>query len=115
MSATGLEVFDKSIQTTNIWLDEIMEDMGPDRQLAWHLLGACSRPQETQSAPRRLWHGVASGFGEFEQRNPQIASLRPKGATRCSHGPLGQPTLRTDDTRCVVFQSSPIRGSPMAD
>jgi uncharacterized protein (DUF2267 family) len=43
MSATGLEVFDKSIQTTNIWLDEIMEDMGPDRQLAWHLLGAVLR------------------------------------------------------------------------
>jgi uncharacterized protein (DUF2267 family) len=40
MSATGLQVFDKSIQMTNIWLDEIMEDMGPDRQLAWHLLGA---------------------------------------------------------------------------
>ena len=43
MSATGLEVFDKSIQTTNIWLDEIMEDMGPDRQLAWHLLGGVLR------------------------------------------------------------------------
>ncbi len=43
MSATGLEVFDKSIQTTNIWLDEIMEDIGPDRQLAWHLLGAVLR------------------------------------------------------------------------
>ena len=43
MSATGLEVFDKSIQTTNIWLNEIMEDMGPDRQLAWHLLGAVLR------------------------------------------------------------------------
>lgn len=43
MSATGLEVFDKSIQTTNIWLDEIMEDMGPDRQVAWHMLGAVLR------------------------------------------------------------------------
>jgi hypothetical protein len=29
--ATGLEAFDKSIQTTNIWLNEIMEDIGPDR------------------------------------------------------------------------------------
>jgi hypothetical protein len=28
MSATGLEVFDKSIQRANIWLDEIMEDVG---------------------------------------------------------------------------------------
>jgi len=31
MSATGLDVFDKTIQTTNTWLDEIMADIGPDR------------------------------------------------------------------------------------
>jgi uncharacterized protein (DUF2267 family) len=43
MSATGLEVFDKSIQTTNIWLDEIMAEIGPDRQIAWHVLGAVLR------------------------------------------------------------------------
>jgi uncharacterized protein (DUF2267 family) len=40
MSSTGLEVFDKTLQTTHIWLDEIMEKMGPDRQVAWHLLRA---------------------------------------------------------------------------
>lgn len=38
MSATGLDVFDKTIQTTNIWLDEIMDRLGPDRQLAWKVL-----------------------------------------------------------------------------
>jgi uncharacterized protein (DUF2267 family) len=38
MSATGLEVFDKTLQTTNIWLDEIMARIGPDRQLAWKVL-----------------------------------------------------------------------------
>jgi uncharacterized protein (DUF2267 family) len=40
MAATGLEVFDKSIQTTNIWLDEIMADLGPDRKLAYRALRA---------------------------------------------------------------------------
>ena len=40
MSATGLDVFDKTLQTTNIWLDEIMAELGPDRQVAWHVLGA---------------------------------------------------------------------------
>jgi hypothetical protein len=35
MSATGLHVFDKTFQTTNIWLDEIMAKFGPDRQVAW--------------------------------------------------------------------------------
>jgi len=43
MSTTGLEVFDKTLQTTHIWLDEIMETVGPDRNLAWHVLGAVLR------------------------------------------------------------------------
>jgi len=38
MSANGLEVFDKTLQTTNIWLDQIMERLGPDRQVAWKAL-----------------------------------------------------------------------------
>jgi uncharacterized protein (DUF2267 family) len=38
MSATGLDVFDKTLQTTNIWLDEIMTALGPDRQVAWKVL-----------------------------------------------------------------------------
>jgi uncharacterized protein (DUF2267 family) len=45
MSATGLDVFDKTLQTTHVWLDEIMRDpaVGPDKQLAWRLLGATLR------------------------------------------------------------------------
>jgi uncharacterized protein (DUF2267 family) len=38
MSATGLDVFDKTLQTTNVWLDEITATLGPDRQLAWKVL-----------------------------------------------------------------------------
>ncbi|MBC4016873.1 DUF2267 domain-containing protein [Siccirubricoccus deserti] len=44
MPSTGLDVFDKTLQTTNIWLDEIMAELGPDRQVAWHALGAVLRP-----------------------------------------------------------------------
>lgn len=43
MSATGLDVFDKTLQTTNIWLDRLMETIGPDRQMAWHVLSAVLR------------------------------------------------------------------------
>jgi uncharacterized protein (DUF2267 family) len=43
MSATGLDVFDKTLQSTNIWLNEIMDVIGPDRQVAWHVLGAVLR------------------------------------------------------------------------
>jgi uncharacterized protein (DUF2267 family) len=45
MSASGLEVFDKTLQTTHIWLDELMADaaIGPDRHRAWRVLGAVLR------------------------------------------------------------------------
>jgi uncharacterized protein (DUF2267 family) len=44
MSATGLEVFDRTLQITNTWLDEIMTTNLPrDRKLAWHILGAVLR------------------------------------------------------------------------
>ena len=43
MSATGLDVFDKTLQITNTWLGEIMDDPGPDRQTAWRALGAVLR------------------------------------------------------------------------
>ena len=38
MSATGLEVFDRTIQTTNTWLGEIERDIGADRRIAWKVL-----------------------------------------------------------------------------
>ena len=43
MSATGLDVFDRTLQTTHIWLNEIAEVLGPDRQLCWRTLGAVLR------------------------------------------------------------------------
>ncbi|HWX46531.1 MAG TPA: DUF2267 domain-containing protein [Roseomonas sp.] len=43
MSTTGLEVFDRTLQTTNTWLGEVMERLGTDRQVAWHALGAVLR------------------------------------------------------------------------
>jgi uncharacterized protein (DUF2267 family) len=39
VSQTGLEVFDTTIQTTNIWLNDITQELGwGDRQLAYHAL-----------------------------------------------------------------------------
>lgn len=38
MSANGLEVFDKTLETTHIWLKEITADLGPDKQVAWKVL-----------------------------------------------------------------------------
>ena len=38
MSANGLEVFDKTLETTHIWLNAICRDLGPDKQIAWKVL-----------------------------------------------------------------------------
>lgn len=38
MSANGLEVFDKTLHTTHIWLNEITARIGPDRHTAWKVL-----------------------------------------------------------------------------
>ena len=43
MSANGLEVFDRTVQVTNVWLDEIMEATGTERRAAWQVLGAVLR------------------------------------------------------------------------
>jgi uncharacterized protein (DUF2267 family) len=51
MSATGLEVFDRTLQTTHIWLDEIIEDLHTDRQTAWHVLGAVMRSLRDRLPP----------------------------------------------------------------
>ncbi len=40
MAATGLDVFDRTLQATNTWLAEIMEHAGLDRPAAWQALGA---------------------------------------------------------------------------
>ena len=51
MSATGLEVFDRTLQTTHIWLDEVMEDLSTDRHTAWHVLGAVLRTLRDRLPP----------------------------------------------------------------
>jgi uncharacterized protein (DUF2267 family) len=81
MSATGLDVFEKTLQTTNIWLDQMMAELGPDRQVAWHVLGAVLR-----SVRDRIPLGLASHLGAqlpilirgtyYDQWNPEAQPLK---------------------------------------
>jgi uncharacterized protein (DUF2267 family) len=43
MSAQGLDVFDRTLQTTHLWLNDISEQLIPDRQLSWKVLGVVIR------------------------------------------------------------------------
>ena len=58
MSANGLDVFDKTLETTHIWLKEIMADLGPDRQAAWKVLSVVMRKLRD-----RLPLGLAAHLG----------------------------------------------------
>lgn len=40
MSSSGLEVFDRTLQATHIWLNEIGDRIGPDKQRSYHALRA---------------------------------------------------------------------------
>ena len=40
MSSAGLDVFDKTLQTTHTWLNEVGEVIGPDKQRCYHALRA---------------------------------------------------------------------------
>ena len=54
MSATGLDVFDKTLRTTNIWLDEIMPSSGPTDTLDRAAGGnSCTRSSKALQHVRR--------------------------------------------------------------
>jgi len=85
MSATGLDVFDKTLQTTHIWLDQIMKELGPDRHCAWHTLGAV-----LHALRDRLPVGLAVHLGAqlpllvrglyYDQWRPTEQSLKQRSA-----------------------------------
>jgi uncharacterized protein (DUF2267 family) len=100
MSATGLDVFDKTLQTTNIWLDEIMADIGPDRQVAWHVLGVVLRVLRD-----RVPLGLAAHLGA------QLPLL-VRGSYYDQYAPFRGPTeLRTEQELfdCIQEQLGDIR------
>jgi uncharacterized protein (DUF2267 family) len=102
MSATGLDVFDKTLQTTNIWLEEINSKIGPDRQVAWRVLGAVLR-----SLRDRLPIGLAAHLGAqlpllvrglyYDQWHPRQRPLKLRSAKQF----LDQVAAGLDDIRPV--------------
>lgn len=44
MASAGSRFFDKTVQAANIWLDDLIAELGPDPQVALACLGAVLRP-----------------------------------------------------------------------
>jgi uncharacterized protein (DUF2267 family) len=86
MSTLGLEVFDRTFQTTNIWLDEIMAELGPDRQIAWKVLSTVLHKLRDMLQPELAAHLGAQ------------LPLLVRGVYYDLYEPAKQPTsLRTRD------------------
>lgn len=112
MSTTGLEVFDRTLQTTHIWLDEIIEDLGTDRHTAWHVLGAVMR-----SLRDRLPQGLSAHLAAelpllvrgsyFDQWRPGQEVLKERSLAefleRVSNGLAGARPIGSADAVCAVF------------
>src|ERR671931_2041953 len=103
MSATGLDVFDKTIQTTNTWLSEIMETLGPDRHIAWHALGAVLRALRD-----RIPSGLAAHLGA------QLPLL-VRGAYYDQWRPSEQPANWRSLDEFLTIVSADLRNSKPVD
>jgi uncharacterized protein (DUF2267 family) len=113
MSATGLDVFDKTLQTTNIWLDELMADIGPDRQVAWHVLGAVLRAvRDRVPAPLAAHLGaqlpliVRGAYYDGYQPEAEPMRLRDEQAflAHVGQGLHGIRPVNARDAVCSVFE-----------
>lgn len=56
MAATGLEVFDKTLQLTNTWLEELSAELNCGRQGAWHALSAVLHALRDRLQPELAAH-----------------------------------------------------------
>src|ERR1700719_594407 len=101
MSATGLEVFDKTVQTTNAWLREIMEATGLDRRRAYRALAAVLQAlrdrltvdEVANSAPScRFWCAASTTINGITLPENPIGC-----ATRRNFSRPSQPPWMTSD------------------
>lgn len=113
MTQTGLEVFDKTIQTTNIWLNEIEEVIGPDHQNALHALRAVLHPLRDRLPLEEAAHLGAQlpmlvrGIyyeGWRPQVNPTAIRRRNEFLARIQEGLTGSRPMDPRDVAQAVFR-----------
>ncbi len=112
MSATGLQVFDRTLQITNIWLNEISEVLGPDRKLSWAVLGAVLRTLRDRLPVNVSAHFgaelpllVRGAFYDHYQPARQPSELKTADAflAEVEEGLVGQRAVNLHDAAHAVF------------
>lgn len=114
MSATGLDTFDKALHVTHAWLGDVMEDLGPDRQAAWHALGVVLRclrdrlPLELSAHLGAQLPLMIRGT-YYEQWRPEVLPEKYRGLdeflAHVSEGLSGAKPLDPSDAAQAVFRA----------
>jgi uncharacterized protein (DUF2267 family) len=114
MATTGLEVFDRTLHTTNLWLDEINAEIGPDRHLAWHVLGAVLRSIRDEMQVEQSAHFAAQlplliRGAYFDQYRPAVqpASARSHDdfIARIQHDMDGSRPVNVQQAAATVMRT----------
>jgi uncharacterized protein (DUF2267 family) len=114
MATTGLEVFDRTLHTTNVWLDEINAQIGPDRHLAWHVLGTVLRSIRDEMLVEQSAHFAAQlpllvRGAYFDQYRPaaQPASARSQEdfIARIQHDLEGARPVKAENAAAAVMRT----------
>src|SRR5262249_54543714 len=114
MATTGLEVFDRTLHTTNMWLDEISAEIGPDRHLAWHVLGAVLRSIRDEMLVEQSAHFAAQlpllvRGAYFDQYRPstQPAAARSQEdfIAKIQHDLHGARPVNVQDAAAAVMRT----------
>ena len=111
MSATGLEVFDKTLHTTNVWLDEIIAALGPDRKFAWKVLSVVLHKLRDRLPVELSAHLSAElpllvrgvYYDQFEPANQPTAWGRKAFVAEVSHWLADIRPVDPDDAVQTVF------------
>jgi hypothetical protein len=116
MSVTSLDIFDRTIQTTNIWLKEISAAIRPDRHLAWKVRVSCStscatgclskcRPGTAAAAhPRRILDQFRPADARTEPPRRRIHLRSANGCPTC--GPVDPRLASSRCSACSTATSS---------
>jgi uncharacterized protein (DUF2267 family) len=112
MSANGLEVFDTTVNHTNIWLHELTTDLGCDRKTAWHVLGSVLRALRDRLPTVEAAHLGAQlpllvRGAYYDHYRPELQPVRARKAEEflalVADGLRGQRPIDLSDATTAVF------------